>query len=122
MEQMPDRGPVMHRAACFQTTPVAAAHVGRSSRDRAQATSVQALLDCFQQDFGSIVPENGKKGLIMKFDPNNAVRIMDSWMQTMGVTPVGGVEHEPASRTVVVSNRPVWVTFPFGWTPGAWRK
>ena len=26
----------------------------------------------------------------------------------MGVTPVGRVEHEPASSTVVVSNRPVW--------------
>ena len=102
MEQPPDRGPVMYCAACFQTTPVAAACAGRSSRDQAPATSGPTLLD----RFGSIVPEKGKKGL--KFDPNNDVRIMDSWMQTRGVTPVGRVEHGLASSTVVVSNRPVW--------------
>jgi hypothetical protein len=95
MEQTPDRGPVMHRAACFQTTPVAAARAGRSSTDRDPATDVPALIDRFQQDFGCIVPEKGKKGL--KFDPTHACWIMDSWMQTMGVTPVGRVEHEPAS-------------------------
>jgi len=73
MEQTPDRGPVFHRSACFQTTPVAAARAGRSSRDRAPATSVEALLDRFQQDFGSIVPEKGKKGL--KFDPTHLTRV-----------------------------------------------
>ena len=66
MEQTPDRGPVFHRAACFQTTPVAAARAGRSSRDRAPAKDVPDLLDRFQQDFGSILPEKGKNGL--KFD------------------------------------------------------
>ena len=33
---------------------------------------------------------------------------MDSWMQTMGVTPAGRMEHEPAPSTVAVSGRPVW--------------
>ena len=115
---------MLHRAACFQTTPVAAARAGRSSRDRAPAIDVPALLDRFQQDFGSIVPEKGKKGF--KFDPNNAVRLMDSWMQIMGVTPAGRMEHEPASSTVVVSNRPVWgdVFNPPLYTTvlGAWRE
>ena len=106
MEQTPDRGPIRHREACFQTTPAAAARAGRASSDRAPARDVPELLDRFQQDFGSICPERTKKGF--KFDPDQAARLMDSWMQIQGVTPAGRVEQEPSSNTVVVTNRPVW--------------
>ena len=76
MEQTPDRGLITHREACFQTTPAVAARAGRAraSTDRAPARNVPELLDRFQQDFGSICAERTKKGV--KFDPDNAVRLM----------------------------------------------